>query len=387
MTLPTILSSRPESARKTAGPLLLALAAAIATPGMEQAQGPVSELYLNASNNVAIWVVRGSSIVRSWPRHGPSAASAIAVEETVRTASVYGGVEYTLDGTPTGLVFPGWTFPPDVYDGTSDGTYNYSWDFVYGAAYRHDRDWRNPVRLFTLGTASGRRLGITLDSSDGTLWVSGWDGAVGNWVENYTLKGRLIRRFAVGVSEIAALAMDPADRSLWFGTQEDLGDGMRTLYQYSRDGMLIGSVTIAELSDQNYLGSEFQLLNAPVDLDIAKFRVDDALSKRTCSEGLVQKLIAVGIRNAGGRNRLRAARVVGVQADSASGAGEQVYNETIDLSAPVGSPGAVWSFPSYQPTRAEAITWTLTVDDDDADADERVVTTPVVECGTVAPSR
>ena len=147
--------------------------------------GPVSEYYLTAGDQGRNHVVQGSNVNRTWEQVTSSIEYAIAVPGTIRTLGVGSGAlgrgaEYMLDGTPTGTTYS--HSLGGVYDGTTDGTYNYTWDFVNGVAYRLGLDWTNPVRLFTLGVANGERLGITYDPTNDSLWLSGWSDSVGNSV-------------------------------------------------------------------------------------------------------------------------------------------------------------------------------------------------------------
>jgi hypothetical protein len=57
--------------------------------------------------------------------------------------------------------------------------------------------------------------------------------------------------------------------------------------------------------------------------------------------------------------------------------GQQVYSETIDVSAPPGGAPAKFSFPSYTPTGVGDITWTVTIEDNDADVDQATAVTMV----------
>lgn len=221
--------------------------------------GPQSEFYLNASNQRTITVVQDNDINRSWSTLIPSPSNAfgISVIDTVRTASGGGGVEYTQEGTPTGVVFDGWASEPYIYDGTTDGNYIYSVDFVFGGVYRHDLDWNNPELLFI---TEEYRLGITYDPSNNSLWLAEWnESEPSSNIENYAMDGTLLRSFEVQVAAVCALAMDFADNTLWFGTQADLHQPIRMFYQYSTDGNLLGTTGYESVSDLNYLGGEFAL--------------------------------------------------------------------------------------------------------------------------------
>ena len=238
---------------------------AVLTHDTYTTSGPESELYLNASNQRTISVVQDGETVRSWSTliPSPSAAFGIAVGDTVRTASSFGGVEYTLDGTPTGVLFPGWTLPPSMADGTTDGNFNYSVDFGAGGVYRHELDWSDPTLLFTAG---GTRIGITYDPSNKSFWVAEWDEQEAeSTIENFSPDGTLLGAFTVPVEAVMALAMDYADGTLWFGTQSDLDAPVRILYQYSRTGLLLNTSAYNGLTNLNYLGGEFAFPGGPGD--------------------------------------------------------------------------------------------------------------------------
>jgi hypothetical protein len=80
--------------------------------------------------------------------------------------------------------------------------------------------------------------------------------------------------------------------------------------------------------------------------------------------------VKVGVRNSGAVNAPAPATVVGVQS------GVQVYRKTINVTAPVGRQ-ATATFPSYTPTVAGDIVWTVTIDDGDVDIDTSSAMTKV----------
>lgn len=252
----------------------LGVVAAVLTAGAAvRAAGPTSEYYLTGAGQKEIYVVQGSNVVRSWT---PSTVnqSAIAVDATVRTiATDYSGEgnspptstggEYTLAGAYTGVryVFPlgsGYRF----YDATTDGTYNYAWAYDQGAAYRFNSDWTNPTLLFTLGNGTDGldyRMGITYDPSNKSLWVSGYAGTVKALVEDRAMDGTVLSSFTANHGNITALALDPADGTLWFGQQTS----RTTFEQYSRSGTLLGSVSYPTGLGGIILGGEFQYVPEP----------------------------------------------------------------------------------------------------------------------------
>jgi len=236
--------------------VLLAVAA-----GAAQA-GPVSEYYLTAGDQGQNWVLQGSSSSMSGQVHG--AEYAIAVDGDVRTFGYTGGQgsQYTLGLVPTGIDYNAPSASVDsFFDGTTDGTFNYSVGYFNGLVYRMNRDWSNPTALFDTGNNGAHSLGITYDTLTNSLWVSQWDGSA---VSNFTLSGILLSSFNVGFNRITSLAYDPADGSLWMGTQNDFGASIRTFYQYSTSGQQLSTAIYADLSGQNYLGGEFDITPSAV---------------------------------------------------------------------------------------------------------------------------
>ena len=148
-------------------------------------------------------------------------------------------------------------YPPLIasfYDGASDGVHNYSVDFRQnGGVYSMNADWGAPNLLFSVGAGF---LGITYDGSDNTLWLSQFSG---NQVRHYSLGGTLLGSFTAAQSSLDALALDPADGTLWMGSQATEG----TFYQYSKTGTLLGTQTYASLGNQNTLGGEFAVVRVP----------------------------------------------------------------------------------------------------------------------------
>jgi hypothetical protein len=220
--------------------------------------GPVSPLYLTAGDQGMIWVVQGNAVINSWAAHH-SAEYPIALLNTVRTLGSGGGAgsDYTLSGTYTGTDYPYPVVGAQFYDGATDGSSNYSVDFLTGDVYAFDTVWANPMLLFS--TASGY-LDITADSSTGTLWVASF---IGTTVEHRSLGGAVLSSFTVPFTSISCLALDPADGTLWLGSQHAQG----TFYQYSQAGTLLNTVHYTELETQNTLGGEFPLQTEKLELN------------------------------------------------------------------------------------------------------------------------
>ena len=217
--------------------------------------GPASELYLTAGQENTILVVQGNNVVRSWGVvHNNEYA--IAVMGTVQTtigASGFAGSEYTLAGAYTGVSS---TFPnlpgTSIYDGASDGTYLYAWDFNQNRALRFGPNWSNPVPLFSIGGSVGDFIGITFDPSNDSLWISGWYKSE---IRDYSLTGQLLSSFSVSHNEITALALDPATETLWSANRNVWG----LFEEYSKTGQLLSTQYYPELSGMNVLGGEIPI--------------------------------------------------------------------------------------------------------------------------------
>jgi hypothetical protein len=235
-----------------------ALAGSFIAPNIALATGPVSALYLTAGDQSMNWVVQGASVTNSWTQHN-STEYAIAILNTVRTlAGADGpGSEYTLSGTYTGTNFA-YPFAGPVYDGTTNGILNYTVDYDRGGVYSTKTDWSNPTLLFS--TSSGY-IGIAYDSTDGTLWLSQFNG---NTVEHRSLTGTVLSSFVVPFTSITCLALDPADGTLWMGSQTTKG----TFYQYSKAGVQLSTVIYSALASQNTLGGEFVVPPEPTGLEM-----------------------------------------------------------------------------------------------------------------------
>jgi hypothetical protein len=138
-------------------------------------------------------------------------------------------------------------------DGTTDGlTNNYLVDYVTGGVYATNLDWSGLLLLFPTGLINGAVLGITYDASNNSLWVSGFDN---DDVINHSMAGLVLSSFSTGFNAITSLALDPADGTLWMGTQNNFG----TFSQFSKAGVLLDTVTYANMAGQNTLGGEFNI--------------------------------------------------------------------------------------------------------------------------------
>ena len=232
--------------------------------------GPLSTLYMTSGVSGTgtgeapsrLTAIRGSRLIFGEVQfHGQE--SAIAVNDTVSTLGVSSGVffpqlgsNYRLDGfenTTINYPFPAALGSDFVYDGTTDGRFNYFWDLTSGAAYKSNLGWSGATLLFTLGNASGHRLGITYDASNNSLWLSGYDGAVGTLISDYSLNGTLLSSFNISHIENGFLALDPADGTLWLDPIDVTGNGL-ILEQYARSAAGSFGATQPLLQAQGYIG-------------------------------------------------------------------------------------------------------------------------------------
>ena len=214
-----------------------------------------SPYYLSAGDQNNMSVVQGGTVINQWTQANNLCCLgeyALAVSGDIRTLangnqSTGLGSQYTLGGVYTGTTYAYPVSGAAFYDGTTDGTHNYSVDYRNGNVWSMDRNWANASLLF--GTGLPSEMGITWDPNN-TLWtVNFGTGTVSNW----TLGGSFLGGFNSGLSGAGSLAMDYADGSLWMTSQSTLA----TLYQYSTSGAFLS--TSQGIVGDNYLGGEFDL--------------------------------------------------------------------------------------------------------------------------------
>ncbi len=226
------------------------------TPTPTPGNGPLSPYYLTAGEEHKNWVVQVTSLVTSWAqKHVKSVGeSPLAVTNFVKTLGTFYtnqttlGSRYTLTGTYVGPDYP---YPSIAgaafWDGASDGVNNYSVDFAHGGVYKFDGNWASPVKLFS---TTSDYLGITFDTSDNTFWIAKFHTGI---VEHRSMTGTVLSSFTLPFTGASCLALDPQDRTLWMGSQNNKG----TFYQYELDGTQVRTRTYAFLKTQNTLGGEF----------------------------------------------------------------------------------------------------------------------------------
>ncbi len=274
-TTKLILATLVRGALSCARAALIVTATALLT-ATGHAAGPSSELFLTLDpTTVASRVlgITGTNTTFNVAQSAGGGQSPIAVNSTIRTlgfgaGSGNTGAEYSLAGVPTGNTY---AFPlgtDEVDDGTTNGAANFGWDVTSGTAYQLSLTWANPVPLFTLGTAAGHYLGITYDPSNNSLWIAGLDGTVGTLISNYSLTGTLLSSFNIGHNFSGALALNPADGTLWLS---NLIASNLTLEQYARSAPGSFGGSQAASNTQTYsgvsagaFGGEFQYTGAVV---------------------------------------------------------------------------------------------------------------------------
>ncbi|MBI5331735.1 MAG: hypothetical protein HZB71_14130 [Betaproteobacteria bacterium] len=235
-----------------------ALFCAFSCLSMSAFAGPVSQLYLTTDFNSGsrTYIVQGNTVTSFNNPNGNE--SAIAVYGDVRTFGDSGysnkGSQYDLAGnliaanaytTPSGI--------SNYYDGTTDGSYNYTLDHNGSgyAVHRYDRNWANRSVLFT---PQIRSSGITYDTVHNTLWVLNTVGS-GTAMEQWSLGGTFISRVTLSPNASLgyALAFDPADQTFW-----TINYSSHQMYQYGANGALLSTTSLPGISGYT-LGAEFNL--------------------------------------------------------------------------------------------------------------------------------
>jgi hypothetical protein len=232
--------------------------------------GPLSPYYLDEYNTGTIYIVQGTTVINSFEEvygshvggTGGSQEAMLVVTDTIRTNAFQeggtGGIggQYTLSGVPTLVQYaqPAPPTSPDIaYDATSDGKFNYYLQYRGALStqgvIRTDLDWQNPTVLFTLPTGPGDFMGIAYDSTNNSLWISGWRQSE---LQDYSLSGTPLASVPTTISNLSALGMDPADHTLW-ATLSQSG----TMIQFDTSGNILQQGTIDGLPSGNFLSGEF----------------------------------------------------------------------------------------------------------------------------------
>jgi hypothetical protein len=157
----------------------------------------------------------------------------------------------------------------------------------------------------------------------------------------------------------------------------DFGDGftdtgVSSTYSYSAAATFTVSLTVTDndgLTDTATTTATISAAPIALDLDIAQFRV----TKRVRLTRVKPVTIKLVVKNNGAVNsQTRPANVIGMQGDF------EVYNETMDVTDPVGNGRSSFIFPSYTPVAGGNIVWTATIADNDPDVDQATAITRVV---------
>jgi hypothetical protein len=259
------------------------LIGAVQSAGATPFTGPTGAYYLDdfdvdvSGAPGAIYVVQSSTVIDSFPIvYGQNSSSGcndqvlcegnLAVTNVISTTGFGNGGggtgnagQYTLGGAATGVSWIDTPPPPgqsevSFYDGTSDGTHNYTVEYDFGSGNDYvietNLNWQNPIPVFSLGKSNGGWLGITFDPANDSLWLSGF--GFSDTIADYSLSGVLLSSFTTDVLAMSALAYDPADGTLWFNQALS-----STLYQYSTDGQRLQSGTPIGLPEGFYSAGEF----------------------------------------------------------------------------------------------------------------------------------
>ena len=154
---------------------------------------PTSDYFLTAGDQVRLTKITGNTFTQFSLQANteyPMAVNGEIVTTGHRSNKPPGGT-YTLGGVflaPAGTLGVGGNF----WDGTTDGSFNYAFNWTSGGVYQFNTDWSGGSLLFALG-GSEQYLGITYDPTDDTFWVSGWDNS--NVIGHYSRTGSFIGSF------------------------------------------------------------------------------------------------------------------------------------------------------------------------------------------------
>src|SRR5258706_14251117 len=94
-----------------------------------------------------------------------------------------------------------------MHDGTCDGFYIYSVDYIGGDVIKFDRNWASPVVLFNV--SNGTVGWITMNAVDGSFWLSQYGGP--DLVEHRSHTRALVCSFYSGVIGSEGVALCPGE--------------------------------------------------------------------------------------------------------------------------------------------------------------------------------
>ncbi|MCB9845907.1 MAG: hypothetical protein H6811_07990 [Phycisphaeraceae bacterium] len=229
-----------------------------------------SPLYMIAYDTNEAVIVRNGVLVTAWNNSGPSRESALAIDSTVRVLGrnpSQNGQEYDLGGSPIGgpqYPNPGFT---DVYDATTDGTFNYGVahnDTASGfAVVRGGTDWSGVSVHFV---PAARCSGIAFDSSTNTLWLAKNFGGFQGLMQ-YDLAGTLLQDISTPYIGGAGygLAYDAADDTFWITGA--FNGGVVDCYQLDKLGNVLQTVDLPAYNT-HWISAEFAAdPGCPADID------------------------------------------------------------------------------------------------------------------------
>ena len=215
------------------------------------AQAQLSEYYVLSGDQATFSVIQNGVLLRSWPvTPGTNQYQyPMVVRDTIRTMGANAGDiggEYDHTGVDLGARYVHPAGPGRCWDGTTDGVNFFAIDSG-GGVWRFDDTWENPALLFNAGGIGA----VAYDTTDDTMWVSQFGT---NTITNRTLAGAIIRQFSTGHTQNMALAIDPADDTLWIHDRTTQG----TFEQWSKDGVMLARIAVAGMNTQNALAGDFK---------------------------------------------------------------------------------------------------------------------------------
>ena len=220
----------------------------------QAATGPTSTLYAVNYGEFGGGSISGLDLIQGTNENsfatGNSVDTSIAAAGDIRTfgySQNLTGSRFNLAGAPlSGGPYTNLIVNSQCHDGTSDGLYNYTVDYVTGDVLQFDRNWASPVALFNANNFGGTAGWITMNATDGSFWLSQYGSL--DLVQHRSHTGTLLGSFNSGLGFSQGLALDPIDGTLW------MSSGF-TLYQFSQSGTALQNLTY-NLQGQWY-GMEF----------------------------------------------------------------------------------------------------------------------------------
>lgn len=127
---------------------------------------------------------------------------------------------------------------------------------------------------------------------------------------------------------------------------------------------------VTAITQLNLTGTGVEQQPSEFDIDIFKFMASQQVKLNEKGEARSVKS-HLWVFNAGAVPGTAPATLTGMQN------GVQVYQETINVTAPPGGEPVMYRFPNYEPAALGDITWTVTIEDNDADIDQATAVTVV----------